>query len=61
VKDEKDEIPRDHIDGEAPPAEGLGTEIAALFSEVGLDAAIPELRGHEISPIDFRRIIARRR
>jgi hypothetical protein len=26
-------------------AGGLGTEIASLFSKVGLDADIPELRG----------------
>jgi antitoxin FitA len=32
---------------------GLGKEIASLFSKVGLDADIPELRGHTIKPSDF--------
>jgi hypothetical protein len=30
--------------GEAPTT-GLGTEISSLFSKVGLDSEIPELRG----------------
>jgi plasmid stability protein len=30
---------------ESLPAGGLGTEIAGLFTTVGLDADIPELRG----------------
>lgn len=32
---------------------GLGTEIAALFSEIGLDSEIPEFRGYSITPPDF--------
>jgi antitoxin FitA len=32
---------------------GLGKEISALFSEVGFDEDIRELRGQTISPIDF--------
>ncbi len=32
---------------------GLGREIAALFSKVGFDGDIRELRGHTIPPIDF--------
>ncbi len=32
---------------------GLGKEIAALFSKVGLDADIPELRGHAVQPFEF--------
>jgi plasmid stability protein len=32
---------------------GLGKEIAGLFSKVGLEADIPELRGHTIKPFDF--------
>ena len=35
------------------PAAGLGSEIAALFAGSGLDADIPELRGHAIRPADF--------
>jgi antitoxin FitA len=29
---------------------GLGTEISSLFSQAGLDAEIPEFRGHGIKP-----------
>jgi plasmid stability protein len=32
---------------------GLGKEIAGLFSKVGLEADIPELRGHTIKRFDF--------
>ncbi|MFY9743179.1 MAG: hypothetical protein WA252_18015 [Candidatus Sulfotelmatobacter sp.] len=32
---------------------GLGTELAALFANDGLDAPIQELRGFEIEPPDF--------
>jgi plasmid stability protein len=32
---------------------GLGTEIASLFTKIGLDTDIPELRGHEIKPTSF--------
>lgn len=32
---------------------GLGTEIAALFRKAGLEADIPELRGHKIQPPEF--------
>ena len=32
---------------------GLGKEIAGLFSKVGLEADIPELRGHTVHPFDF--------
>ncbi|MGC1370711.1 MAG: hypothetical protein WA824_01115 [Candidatus Sulfotelmatobacter sp.] len=32
---------------------GLGTELAALFADDGLDAPIQELRGFEIEPPDF--------
>jgi plasmid stability protein len=38
---------------ENPPSGGLGKEIAALFTKVGLEADIPELRGHTIEPFDF--------
>ena len=31
----------------------LGSEIAAMFAEIGLDADIPELRGYRIEPITF--------
>src|ERR1039458_7771356 len=32
---------------------GLGTELAALFADVGLDEQIQELRGFEIKPPNF--------
>jgi plasmid stability protein len=32
---------------------GLGTEIADLFTKVGLESDIPELRGHQVKPADF--------
>jgi antitoxin FitA len=32
---------------------GLGSEIAALFAGIGLDADIAELRGHRIAPARF--------
>ena len=34
---------------------GLGTEIASLFAEVGLEEDIPELRGYKIKPASFAR------
>lgn len=38
---------------ENQPSGGLGKEIAALFTKVGLEADIPELRGHVVKPFDF--------
>jgi plasmid stability protein len=35
------------------PTGGLGTEIAGLFTKVGLESDIPELRGHKVKPADF--------
>lgn len=34
---------------------GLGSAIASLFTKVGFDAEIPELRGHEVKPASFGR------
>jgi antitoxin FitA len=34
---------------------GLGSAIASLFTKIGLDADIPELRGHEVKPASFNR------
>jgi antitoxin FitA len=34
---------------------GLGTEIAAMFSTIGLEQEITELRGHKIKPARFER------
>jgi hypothetical protein len=32
---------------------GLGTRISSLFTKVGLEAEIPELRGYTITPLSF--------
>jgi antitoxin FitA len=32
---------------------GLGTEISALFSEIGLEGEVPEIHGHLIAPATF--------
>jgi plasmid stability protein len=38
---------------EAAPGGGLGNEIAGLFSKIGLEGDIPELRGHTVKPPEF--------
>ncbi len=53
MEEEVRDILRDAAKEEAPRARGLGTEIASLFRKVGLDADIPELRGHGIKPASF--------
>jgi len=40
-------------DGGRDAAGGLGSEIAALFVGIGLDADIAELRGYSIKPATF--------
>jgi len=53
MEEEVREILRNAINEENVPSGGVGTEIASLFSEVGLASDIPELRGHEIKPVEF--------
>ena len=53
MEEEVRDILRDAIKGESSPVGGLGTEISQLFSKIGLRSEIPELRGHEVSPVDF--------
>jgi plasmid stability protein len=53
MEEEVRDILRDAVKEEAEPSRGLGTEIAALFTKVGLESEIPELRGHEIKPPSF--------
>jgi len=53
MEEEARDILRDAVKGEDVPAQGLGTEISALFAKVGLDSDIQELRGHEIQPASF--------
>jgi antitoxin FitA len=53
MEEEAREILRNALREEETPAAGLGTEIAALFRDVGLDAEITELRGHTVTPAIF--------
>ena len=53
MEEEVRDILRNAAKEEDTPVGGLGTEIASLFTKVGLDADIPELRGHEIKPASF--------
>jgi plasmid stability protein len=53
MEEEARDILRDALKQEDTPATGLGTEIAALFSESGLEKDIPELRGHLVTPATF--------
>ncbi len=38
----------DKAKNDSTPVGGLGTEISALFSRVGIESEIPELRGDEV-------------
>ncbi len=53
MEEEVREILRNAVKDEERPVRGLGTEIASLFAGKGIDAEIPELRGHEIRPAKF--------
>jgi antitoxin FitA len=53
MEEEVSEILRDALKEDDAPAGGLGTEIASLFTRIGLDADIPELRGRTIPPATF--------
>jgi plasmid stability protein len=53
MEEEVRDILRNAVVHEEAPAGGLGTEISALFTRVGLDSDIPELRGHEINAPAF--------
>ena len=53
MEEEVRDILRDALKEEDVQAGGLGTEIASLFTRIGLDADIPELRGHVITPVKF--------
>ncbi|MGA3323373.1 MAG: toxin-antitoxin system [Terriglobia bacterium] len=55
MEEEVRDILRDAAKEEPTSVRGLGTEIASLFRKVGLDADIPELRGHGIKPPSFER------
>lgn len=53
MEEEARDILRDALKEETPAAGGLGTEIAALFKDIGLEEDLPELRGYTVSPIEF--------
>jgi plasmid stability protein len=53
MEEEARDILRNAAKEQDTPVGGLGTEIASLFSKIGLDEDIPELRGHEIKPTSF--------
>jgi antitoxin FitA len=54
MEEEVREILRNAVTGKQAPSRGLGSEIAALVLERGgLDADIPELRGHKVKPATF--------
>jgi plasmid stability protein len=53
MEEEVRAILRDALKEDDSPAGGLGTEIASLFTRIGLEADIPELRGHIITPVTF--------
>lgn len=55
MEEEVRDILRNAVKEEFPTAGGLGTEISSLFSKVGIESDIPELRGHEIKPVVFEK------
>ena len=57
MEEEVRDILRDAVKEEDVATGGLGTEISALFSKIGLEKAehISELRGFKIRPPSFKR------
>jgi plasmid stability protein len=53
MEEEARDILRNALRNEETPARGLGTEIASLFRETGLQNEIPEIRGHSALPASF--------
>jgi antitoxin FitA len=53
MEEEARDILRDALKHEDLPGGGLGSDIAALFRETGLESDIPELRGHSVTPATF--------
>jgi antitoxin FitA len=53
MEEEAREILRSAVNEEDLPAGGLGTEISGLFTKIGLDRDIPELRGYGLKPPSF--------
>jgi plasmid stability protein len=55
MEEEAREILRNAMRGDQTVSGGLGSDIAALFAGVGLDADIAELRGYDLQPASFER------
>lgn len=53
MEQEVRDILRNAVVEEDAPGGGLGSEIASLFSNAGLEADIVELRGHKVRPARF--------
>ncbi len=53
MEEEIRDILRNAVKADEAPSGGLGTEISGLFSRVGLEWDIPELRGRELRPALF--------
>jgi antitoxin FitA len=53
MEEEVREILRNAVNEQDAAVGGLGTEIASLFADVGLEEDIPELRGYAIKPASF--------
>jgi plasmid stability protein len=53
MEEEARDILRNAVNEDDTARVGLGTEIASLFSKVGLESDIRELRGHEVKPASF--------
>lgn len=48
------DILRNAVGAENQPRASLGSRLAARFAGIGLADDIPELRGHQARPADFR-------
>ncbi len=53
MEEEVREILRNAVNEQDATGGGLGTEIASLFANVGLNEEIPELHGYAIKPTSF--------
>lgn len=55
MEEEAREILRNAVQNDEAASGGLGTEIASLFADIGLDSEMPEFRGHRVEPARFER------
>ena len=53
MEEEIRDILRDAVKEESTEVAGLGSEISSLFSKIGIESDIPELRGRVIKPVIF--------